>query len=356
MKAHIIPLTLSLALPVLPQLAFAGEASEKAASKVLRGRMKTENPEDLAILEAVKGKAIVVVKGSMDHIESVLKAANIRHTLVSPSQVSKLDLNADQILMVNCPGNMPKAGLKRIERFVRAGGMLYTTDWALLNVVQKAFPGTIKHSGGSTGDHVTPVQVMHKHDNLMSNILLRKDAEPQWWLEGGSYPIKILNKKKVQVLARSRQMGRKYKASPVVVRFRWDDGEVIHVVSHFYRQISTKGPAVAAKDAVDNFEGLTPSQKAEFKKSADANVNAGDVESSYAFQRMTSNLVVDKQKKNRSIDKKYTMTPKKPVTIGGRTAKKGDRIKILKKRKGKVVVRDDRGNEAELPADMFEAR
>lgn len=43
--------------------------------------MKNQRPEDYAILKAVEGKDVVVVAGSMDHIEQVLAAANIRHTL-----------------------------------------------------------------------------------------------------------------------------------------------------------------------------------------------------------------------------------------------------------------------------------
>lgn len=349
MKTTLLPTLLLLtASPAL-----AGEASERAAAKLLEERLANEKPEDLAILRAVQGKEVVVVAGSMDHIEQVLEAARIRHTVIQPQQVASADLSGNQVLMVNCPGTMSMAGVRRIEKFVRAGGLLYTTDWALLNVIQKAFPGTIKHNGASTGDHVTHVHVGNKDDNLMTNLLLRPGQEPQWWLEGGSYPIKVLDKKKVKVLASSPQMQTQYGAGPVVVRFRWDDGEVIHVVSHFYRQIATKGPAVAAKDAVDGIQGLTAQQKADFKKSAGAAAPIGDVESSYAFQRMTSNLVVGKKRRNKELEKSYGMTPTKPVVLEGRRVKKGDRVKILKrkpKKKGYVVVRDDRGNEGEVPA------
>ena len=304
----------------------------------------------------MQGKDIVVVAGSMDHIEQVLAAANIRHTVVQPNQVAELDLNADQILMVNCPGVMPQASLRRIEKFVRAGGLLYTTDWSLMNVVQKIFPGTIKANGVGTGDHVTPVQVHAKHDDLMSNMLLKAGQEPQWWLEGGSYPIQILDPKKVEVLASSAQMGKQYGAAPVVVRFKWDDGEVIHVVSHFYRQIATRGPAIAAKDAIDGVEGMTAEQKQAFKEGGSGGANFGDVASSYAFQQMTSNLVVGKKKANVDLDKSYTMTPKTPMEIDGRKVGKGDRLKVLETRNGRARVRDDRGNEAEVPAAALEAR
>jgi len=51
--------------------------------------------------------------------------------VLQPSQVADFQLKSSMAVMVNCPGVMPDAGVKRIERFVRAGGLLYTTDWAL---------------------------------------------------------------------------------------------------------------------------------------------------------------------------------------------------------------------------------
>lgn len=352
------------ALPFAPALiaalaagpVYAGEASEAAAAQVLEQTLGNQSPADLALLKSVRGKDIVVVRGSMDHIEQVLSAARIRHTVIDPNQVAHADLNADQVVMVNCPGTMPMSGVKRIAKFVRAGGLLYTTDWALVNVIEKAFPRTIKHNGGSTGDHVTGVRVHEKHDDLMSNMLLRKDSEPQWWLEGGSYPIEIVDRKRVQVLASSPSMGRQYGAAPVVVRFKWDDGEVIHVVSHFYRQVATRGPQVAAKDAADEIQGLSPAQKAAIAASPSGDVNIGDLESSYAFQRMTSNLIVSKKKKNEDLDKGYRWTPKTAITLEGRKVGNGGRVKVLRKEGGKVWVRDDRGNEGPVPEAALEAR
>lgn len=354
MKRSAVLFTLSF-LVGLPA-AFADEAAEKAAAKLLEAKMRSEDPSALQVLKAVQGRDIVVVQGSMDHIEQILQAANIRHTLITPDQVGSYDLRGDQILMVNCPGNMPAAGLRRVEKFVRAGGLLYTTDWALLNVIQKAFPKTIAHNGQSTGNEVTHVHVHAKHDDMMSNVLLRKDQDPQWWLEGGSYPIKILDRQRVEVLASSAEMGKKYGAAPVVVRFKWDDGEVIHVVSHFYRQMDAKGPAVAAAKAIDGIGGLSDEDKAEFKASAPAAAAPiANVESSYAFQRMTSNLITGKAQKNEAWKQSYGFTAKEEVVVEGRRVKKGDRLKVLSRRGSRVRVRDDQGNEAELAADAIQA-
>lgn len=344
----------SLCLPA--SVARADERSEQAAADLLHKKLESESPQDAALLGAVKGKDIVVVAGSMDHIETVLAAARIRFTLVQPHEVARWQLRNDQIVMVNCPGRIPDEGVERIQKFVRAGGLLYTTDWALANLVQKAFPGTIAHSGGFTGNEVVPVVVDKASDNLMSKMLLTGKGEPQWWLEGSSYPIKILDPKKVEVLAHSEAMGKRYGAAPVVVRFRFEDGEVIHVVSHFVRQMATQGQQVAAAAKVDDISGLSAGDKKAFKESAAAQASFSDVESSYAFQKMTTNLVVGKQRRNADLDRAYNMTVAAPVAIAGEAVAPGARLKVLKREGGKAQVRDDRGNEGFVAEDALIAR
>lgn len=349
-------LALAVSVPVLA----ADAKSEAAAADLLHKRLANEDPAAKAMLDAVKGKDVVVVQGSMDQIEEVLRAARIPFTLITPDQVAETQLKSSQIVMVNCPGVMPEASLARIGRFVRAGGLLYTTDWALKNVVEPLFPNTIAHNGASTGSEVVPVLVDQKNDNLMSQMLLRKGSEPQWWLEGGSYPIAIRDPKRVTVLAHSEKMKQAYGASPIVVRFRYEDGEVIHVVSHFVRQMATQGPAVAAKDVT--IEGLSPKQSAEFKASAGAGASIGDVESSYAFQRMTTNVVTGKQARNKELDAAYDMTV--PVvtelqsddgkSAGSTTA--GSKIKVISREGRRAKVRDEYGNEGWLDSSKLKER
>jgi hypothetical protein len=337
-----------------PSVALADARSESAAADLLHRRLKNEKPEDLELLRGVQGKDVVVVAGTMDHIEDVLRAARIKHTVIRPGQVAQYQLRSNMIVMVNCPGVMPEAGVRRLERFVRAGGLLYTTDWALANVVERGFPGTIRHNGKSTGDEVVPVQIGKHDDNLMSRMLLRRNAQPQWWLEGGSYPIKVADQTRVEVLASSATMGKRYSAAPVVVRVRWEDGEIIHVVSHFYRQMGTKGPAVAAKAAAQSFDGLTEKDKKEFAKQAGAEASVGDVESSYAFQSMTTNIVTGKQRRNVELDKMYDTTVKAPEPLRAApaaaapataTSAAGGRMRVLEERGDQARVRDEMGNE-----------
>lgn len=352
MRRLLIAFFCALAAP-----AFADEQAELAASEILHKRLQNEDPEDAKLLASMHGKDIVIVAGSMDHIEQVLDATHIKYTMIAPDAVAQYPLKANMIVMVNCPGVMPDAAVARIERFVRAGGLLYTTDWSLRNLVQKAFPGTIAATGGGTASEVTPVAIDRPDDNLMSRMLLRKGHHPQWWLEGSSFPIKVLNAQKVEVLAHSDQMKSKYGAAPVVVRFKWEDGEVIHVVSHFYRQMATNGPQVAAAATVNSFDGLSEKDKAEFKKSKAAGAKAGDVESSYAFQRMTSNLVAGKQRRNQELGRVYDSTVSgetalrsapAPTAAPVAPAAPGTAMKVIEHRGKQVRVRDEMGNEGWL--------
>jgi len=360
-----MPARLLLFCALFSAAALADERSEKAAADLLHRRLHRENPDDALLLRSVHGKLVVVVAGSMDHVQNVLSAARIEHTVIHPAQVADYPLKSNMIVMVNCPGVMPDAGVRRIERFVRAGGLLYTTDWSLKNVVEKAFPGTIAHNGRSTGHEVVPVEIDREDDNLMSRVLLRNGSSPQWFLEGSSYPINILDRERVRVLAHSRHMRQRYGAGPVVVRFRWEDGEVIHVVSHFYRQLATRGPQVAAAQAVDSFQGLSQEDKDAFKKSAGAGATAGDVESSYAFQRMTANLVTGKQRYNKKLEQTYNMTVKAPQPLRAEPSaaapavaagEQGTAMRVLEKKGKHAKVRDEMGNEGWVPAESLTAR
>mgnify|MGYP006870689599 CR=1 FL=1 len=58
------------------------------------------------------------------------------------------------------------------------------------------------------------------------------------WLESSSYPIEVLDHERVKVLVRSEELGKQYKADPVIVRITWGKGVVYHMISHFYLQRS----------------------------------------------------------------------------------------------------------------------
>lgn len=351
-------------------VALAGELGDprmqkanQAASTVVKERMAVERPADAKLLEAVEASDIVVVRGQYDHVESVLKTLGIAHTVVNPSQVAKLNLNAKQLLIIDCPGTIGRAGIERIRKFVNAGGYLYTTDWALTNVVQQAFPGYIKFNGRETADDVVEVEVKQAEHNLLKHLSLSGD-NPKWWLEGSSYPIRVLDPEKVDVLITSREMKKKYGEAPIAVHFRYGDGQVLHMASHFYLQQGQartlaekkKSKAYLAEDAK-----LAPATKKalEGKVQFADDVVAGDLNSAYSAQQVTSNLVVDRKKDQSRIEGLYSKSLKAPVPAapsagkGGGGLGVGTRVKELERRGEEVKVRTMEGDEAWVPASAL---
>ncbi len=329
-----------------------------AASTVVRTRMAEERPADAAMLDKVESADIVVVSGTYDRVEDVLKSLSIKHTVVEPSQVSHLKLNAKQLLIIDCPGDINAAGIERVRKFVNAGGYLYTTDWALLNVVQKAFPGFVEYNQRPTGNDVVAVQVAQRDDNLLKHLTLSK-TDPKWWLESSSYPIRVLNAEKVDVLITSREMKAKYGDSPIAVHFRYGDGQVLHIASHFYLQQNQTRTVAEGKKGSDYIKSDTvlseSTKKALESAGTGGDVKAGDLSSAYAAQQMTSNIVVERKKDQGRIDGLYNKALKAPVATPGAAAPMavGTKLKELERKGDQVKVRSMEGDEQWVPASAL---
>ena len=207
----------------------------KLANSLLRDRLAQEDKENIEILNEVKDSDIIVVAGTYDHIHLVLQNMNIPFVSVQQAQVMALELNPQQTVFVNCASDFPSDAARKLAGFVAEGGQLITTDWALKNVLEVAFPNTVAYNNIPTGDEVVRIELLDREDPVVSGFLDEETA-PVWWLEGSSYPIKILDKEKVKVLIRSKELAEKYGEEPVIVRFEHGKGLVYHMLSHFYLQ------------------------------------------------------------------------------------------------------------------------
>lgn len=203
----------------------------QAAQRIVRVQM---TDEERGLLGAMRQSDIVVVRGGMDHAENVLSTLDVRHRAIEPGSLGAMALNPRQLLMVNCPGRLTKRGMQRVEAFVRDGGTLFTTDWALQNLLEPLFPGMVSRTRRTTADEVVRLDAPHARRMFRHGILSR-DSDPVWWLETASYPIRVLSRR-VKVLLRSDELKASYRNGAVLVRFPHGAGEVYHMISHFYLQ------------------------------------------------------------------------------------------------------------------------
>jgi hypothetical protein len=235
-----------------------------------------------------------------DHVELVLDALEMPHTRIAMPQLAEVRLRPEQLLVINCPGNLSSPGdLARIRDFVTAGGSLFTTDWALRNVVQAAFPGTISFNERPTADDVVRVEI-HAQDNRFLTGVMGADDDPQWWLEASSYPIVIEDATRVEVLLTSSELEARYGEAPVAVLFKEGEGEVFHMISHYYLQRtelrSQRQSSAAVNWANEKGVALDGALIADMD-----GISLGEVESAGSSARLFANVVA--QKKRRNIEK-----------------------------------------------------
>ncbi|MBD3342357.1 MAG: hypothetical protein GF353_24870 [Candidatus Lokiarchaeota archaeon] len=278
----------------------------QASSKLMEKRMEKERPKDLAILKEVKDSSIIVITGSYDKIELVLDLIKVPYALIQPNELDSIELRSDQILIINCPGNISSIALEKVKEFVKKGGFLFTTDWALLNVLEKIFPYYVKYNKKPTHDDCVSVEVVDKSNKFLEG-LFNDQADPIWWLEGSSYPIDILDKEKVKILVTSQEMEEKYGEAPIVITFDYGDGgTVLHMTSHYYLQRSELRSARHKKSATSYAMGEMALSEDEVKEMEQdlKDLSLGEAEAAYSTTQFISNVIVEQQKKVKEREEK----------------------------------------------------
>jgi Bacterial SH3 domain len=329
--------------------------ANSVAAAILERRMKRKRAGELKLIREAGQAEVIVVRGSYDRVQDVLRAVKIKHVLVPPRLVAKLPLMSTQTLMINCPGRLSGAAIKKVRRFVKTGGYLVTTDWAL-SMLARAFPGYVKRGGRNSGNDVVKVHVHENDDPWLKQIKAMK-GKPRWWLESSSYPIRVLNKQKVKVLISSNEMKRKYGHGAIAVAFRHDDGKVLHMTSHFYlQQGKTRTRRERAKGTTfARSAGMNKAELKALRKKGLDDVRSGDLNSAYSMQQLTTNVLVGRKGYNKRLLKKYSRRAKRSVKLRRRPSAKparsdastgkGYRLRVMQKKGKKYKVRDLFGNE-----------
>lgn len=268
-----------------------------ASAQILKAKMQKDRAAEFELLDKTADDNIIIVKGVYDKIELVLNAIGIDYVILEGPVLGRIDLRCDQILIINCPGStIDEEGLNDIKQFVDGGGFLLTTDWCLTNILEKAFPGYVAFNNKSTRDDVVGIQIADKSHPFLKG-LFSDVANPQWWLETSSYPIKIQNKEEVKVLVKSKDLKQKYGEDPVVITFSYGKGTVMHMISHYYLQRSDTRTDRHKESAVAYVKEMSLDEK-EVEMEELKDVSLGEVESAYTSAQFISNIIVEKQKEN----------------------------------------------------------
>lgn len=267
----------------------------QAGAAVARQRMEADAPLDAAALAAVEAADVVVVPGAYDHVERVLDALAMPHTVVTGDGLAGVRLRPEQLVVVNCPGTLDARQVHRLAEFVGEGGSLFTTDWALKHVVEPGFPGVLSYNQRPTTDDVVRVEIVD-HDNPFLRGVMDANDDPQWWLEASSYPIRIHDPERVQLLMSSRELEARYGEAPVAVLFKHGEGEVFHMISHYYLQ-RTELRTARHSGTAKNYFSEKGAVLSDALAPAVADLSLGDVESAASSARLFANVVAAKKRR-----------------------------------------------------------
>jgi hypothetical protein len=121
--------------------------------------------------------------------------------------------------------------LQKIRDFVAKGGFLLATDWALDNLVQKAFPGYVEPDGRQNRRSIYDAELVNPEGPLFANTV----TNAHWKMDKESHMLRVLKPGTVRVLARSSYLTKEDPASggALAVVFPFGRGQVMHVLAHF---------------------------------------------------------------------------------------------------------------------------
>ena len=115
------------------------------ADRLMRDRVTERAPGALDDISELSRSDVIVTTGCYDWIQNVFTESDVPHTVVDAGRLQRARLDPSQVVFVNCPGKFTRKAVHKLRQFVHDGGFLFTTDWALKNVIEPAFPLSLIH-------------------------------------------------------------------------------------------------------------------------------------------------------------------------------------------------------------------
>ncbi len=268
------------------------EQAYTLAAHAVRARLEAQHPADVAILDRIAKRDVTVLSGTYDSVQEVLKRLRVPFR-----KDPRLRGLGEGITFANCGTTQKPKIVEALPAYVSGGGWLVSSDWALENTIARAFPGTIRKGGrGNSGDEVVGVEP--EQESAWGEVVVI-GVDPLWWLEGGSYPIEVLDPERVRVEARSHELMARYGESAVAVRFDWGRGHVFHVISHFWlkrtRTVEGRhaGPAADFMSAGMGLDEATIARVFRESKVKPEGINFASIQSAVTSTELVARLCVE---------------------------------------------------------------
>lgn len=214
-----------------------GKVKLSVPEAVLEHRKKlayVRTPEEL-FSGAYVGVDVLVLQSQGDHIETVLGELGIPHRLTTSGQVNAAGLHPEGVFVSNCTGEITADERERLGWFVRAGGALFGSCWALRETIQDLEPGLVRMAatpGEVLGEAAAfPAEASGRHlEGVFDH-----GTRPIFHLEG-AHLIEVLDPEEVEVLIDSPPVAAVYGCANLAAWFPLGHGVVLDSANHFEGQ------------------------------------------------------------------------------------------------------------------------
>jgi len=208
----------------------SGAVSKTVPPELFKAWLEKAHPGLLLRVNNSPG-SVLEVKGRWDDSGRTLRALGIPYERIGSGELRDYRFENVKVLVINCAGTVPKESYQRIRDFVARGGYLLATDWALDNLVEKAFPGYIEYDRKKNEEAIYDAYVVNPDPVLFANAV----TNAHWKMDEASHLLRVLKPGSVRVLARSRKLEHEDPGGQGVlaVVFPFGRGYVMHMTGHF---------------------------------------------------------------------------------------------------------------------------
>ncbi|MFN9705952.1 MAG: HEAT repeat domain-containing protein [Planctomycetota bacterium] len=182
--------------------------------------------------EIYQGLDVVVFKSRGDHIEQLLERLEIVHRTTEQDRVSAAGIHPEAIFVANCTGELAAADVEPLAWFVRTGGSLFGSCWALSETIARIHPGVMRMA--ATRDQVMDdVRAMPcRADSPLLNGVFPPSVVPIYHLEG-SHLIQVLDPDRCEVLIDSPDAAERWGCGNLAAWFHSGHGVLFDSANHF---------------------------------------------------------------------------------------------------------------------------
>lgn len=212
---------------------------------------------------------VIEIKGEWDDSSHTLRNFGIPFTRVGPKQIVNLDLSKTKVIVLSCPGSLNHDATRILANYVKSGGYLITTDWAVEILTEdKGFVRIIEPSGFTYPEHVVDALAL-SDDPLCKGT----PSDAYWKIAKESKAVRVVQKQYATVVARSRKLMNEelrhvakyrppeendfFQAGILAVLIDYGRGKIFHLVGHYDNDANT----AFINDVADQAPGIKISMR-----------------------------------------------------------------------------------------------